>query len=232
MIVYDEHGIVCQHDRHNPTGYLCGGDSARGVGMLALVGDTQSKEVIHKFVTEEGLGVRHPYQSFIKDIQLNNDDPRSFTRDQLLCLMAGLHKINRIDLNRKLFYSHASRLFLCQNTHDQYGNEKPWYKGRDPLLFHHIGFMVLASKLWYLYWILPAAWLLMLIEIMVNVYVTPDREQNQLLAMLDVYGSPWLRLYTEWHPDWKRTTNEYWGGWRDQKEIGIKVIDYVLSRLK
>lgn len=236
MIVYDTHDIICQHDRNNPNGYLCGGDSARGVGMLALVGDARSENVIHNFVLPGGLGVRHPFQPLIKNpdgssYQLNNDDPKSFTRDQLLPLMAGLWMILREDLNKELFWSHASRLFLCQNTHDQHGNEKPWYKGRDPLFIHHIGFMVVASKLWYLYWMLPAAWIVLLVEIFLNAYVTPYREQNQLIAMLSVYGKPWLKLYTALHPDWKFAMNEYWSGWRDQKEVGERIIKYVESRV-
>ena len=142
-IVRDSNGIVVQHDPNDPN-YMDGGDSARVTGLLSLVGNDKDRLLCSFFVNSNNLGVRHPWQS-----RNNNDNPNNFTRDQLICLMAGLNK-SALGLvaAKDLFYSHAKRLFFCQNTHDQQGNKKPWYKSRDPLHPGHIGLMIQAAQIY------------------------------------------------------------------------------------
>jgi hypothetical protein len=228
-IVYDKYGLIVQHDPQDVK-YKDGGDTCRSEGLMALAGDYRSSFDLPLFVDEAGLGRRHPFQQ-----QNNNDDPRNFTRDQMLCLMAGLwanmpqHKIAK-----RLFWSHAKRLFFCQNTHDQKGNKKPWYRGRDPLFLHHIGFMIKAARVKPLYWFVPLTYPFMLIELLVNVYITPNREPNQLLAMLSTLGTGWLKLYCRLHPDWKKPLTTYWGNdttFRYQAEIGNKLVTYIENRI-
>ena len=142
--------------------------------------------------------------------------------------MAGLNKSTLgLVAAKDLFYSHAKRLFFCQNTHDQQGNKKPWYKSRDPLHPGHIGFMIQAAQIYWLYPLLPICWLFVLLELLVNVYVTPDRESNQTIALLAISGPAFLKLYTKLHKDWRKPIIEYWSGWRDQKEIANALIYYI-----
>jgi len=238
-IIRDKHNIIVQH-RPNDPAYLEGGDSARVTGIMALCGSNMDKALLPVFVIyPEGYGVRHPFQQLIKDesgqtIQLNNNDPGSFTRDQALCLMAGLWSAPEYNENftNLFFWSHAKRLFFGQNTLDQEGNKKPWYKSRDPMHPGQIGFMIQAARIKWLYPILPICWLFTILEILVNVYITPNRESNQLLCTLVVTGKWALKLYTKLHPNWKMPIIEYWSGWRDQKEIGDLFINYILTRMR
>jgi hypothetical protein len=203
-----------------------GGDSARTEGILAMVGNKDDYKYILNFVSPSGDCVRHPFQD-----ENNNNNPNNFTRDQLLCLMAGLSKSPiGILLNKQILRAYAKRYFRGQNTHDQEGNLKPWYKGRD--LFHpgHIGFMIQASKSYVLYPFLPICWAFLLIEILIHTVFTPERESNQLISMLDVSGKFFLKLFVLLNPHWQIHIVEYWSGWRDQAEIGELIIQYILKR--
>lgn len=224
MIVRDEHGIIVQHDKNN-TFYKDGGDSARAAGLMAMCGSKTDLMLLNLFI-QEGRGVRHPYQNF-------HNNPNNFTRDQLLCLLAGINSKNSFYIKvvtKDLFWQHAKRLFFCQNTHNQEGIEKPWYNGRDPLGPHHVGMFIKAAGLWWLYWFLPVAWAFMLLDMIITRVVSPTRETNQMIAMCAVFGTFWLILLNKMF-DWELNTKEYWSGWRDQKEIGEEIIKYVNGRI-
>lgn len=98
-----------------------GGDSARSSGVFSCLkppgvpGDPKIANYHrgYKFV-------RHPYQE-----TWNN--PNNFTRDQLICLIAGLASYSRgyINLLRGGFWAHAKRCFFCQNIErDKRGSRK------------------------------------------------------------------------------------------------------------
>lgn len=224
-IIRDRFGIVVQHRPDDPL-YLDGGDSARVTGLLSMCGSVRDQFIITNFVKHPGNGVRHPFQ----DLN-NNNNPNNFTRDQLICLMAGLSTsfINSI-FAETVVKSYAKRLFLGQNTHDQENNKKPWYKGRDILHPGYIGFLIQAAQMRSFYFILPFTWLFILLELLFSVFITPWRESNQTIALLNVSGKWFLKLYTKLHPDWKKPIIDYWSGWRDQKEIAEIIINYVLTR--
>jgi hypothetical protein len=146
--------------------------------------------------------------------------------------MAGLSKTQiGVVLNKHILKSYAKRFFLGQNTHDQEGNLKPWYRGRD--LFHpgHIGFMIQASKSYLLYPFLPLCWGFLLLEILIHTMITPQRESNQLICMLSVSGKFFLKLFCALSPDWQTPLAEYWSGWRDQAEIGELLIQHILGEI-
>lgn len=218
MRVRDHLTIIVQHSKSDPT-YLDGGDSARVAGLMAMTGSEIDKNNLSKFVLLEGLGVRHPAQQF-------HNNPNNFTRDQLLCLMAGMS----LPSNRALFKSHAKRLFFCQNSHDQDDNKKPWWS-RDILHPGNIGYMIQAAKIVWLYPLLPICWIFLFLDIVFGVFIKPWRESNQLIAMLTISGTFWLKLYCKLHPDWKKPIEEYWSGWRDQKEIGDNIINFITNKI-
>ena len=227
-IVKDKFGIVVQHDPNDPK-YGDGGDSARSMGIMALVGDVKAQYSLVNFVLPTGHGVRHPFQE-----ENNNNDHRNFTRDQLLPLMAGLSmRKDFVMFPRKLFWSYAKRGFLGQNSHDQQGNEKPWYRGRDLMHPGHIGFMIQAARLYWLYPLLLLTWPFLILEILFHVVFTRKRESNQLLSMLLVSGTPFLVLYTLLDHEWKTHVLNYWSGYpfRDQAEIGDLLVEVVSRRV-
>jgi hypothetical protein len=231
MIRRGEKGIVCQHDPFDET-YMDGGDSARVTGLLAMSGESLDRFLVDDFVNEDGLGVRHPTQT-----RNNNNNPNNFTRDQLLCLMAGLNS-SKTEFSesaaKKLFYSHAKRAFFCQNTHDQKNVKKLWYKSRDPLHPGQIGFLIQAARIRYLYPLLIFCYPFLLLELLVNVFVTPYRESNQILSVMNTSGSFWIKLYCKLHPNWKKPITDYWSGYpfRDQPEIAEIIINYIETRIK
>lgn len=219
MIVRDNLGIIVQHSKAD-SNYLDGGDSARVTGLMSMAGSKIDKNNISKFVSEEGLGLRHPTQIF-------HNDHNNFTRDQLICLMSGMS----LSPNKALFKSHAKRFFFCQNSHDQDGNKKPWWS-RDILHPGNIGYMIQASKILWLYPLLPFCWIFLFLDLVFGVFIKPWRESNQLIAMLDISGTIWLKVYCKLHPDWKKPIQEYWSGWRDQEEIGDHLISFIENKIK
>lgn len=227
MIKRDEHKIICQHNPNDPS-YMEGGDSARSTGMMALFGSKLDQQLLEWFEKpyKSGLLSRHPFQ-------YGTDD---FTRDQLLPMMAGLSEAQETALARRVFWAHAKRLFMCQNYMEQFPSldgglkrkDKGWF-GRDPLSPSHVGFIILCARLWYLYPFLLIAYPWFILDCYFATKVRPRVEQNQTIAMAKVFKL--LGLWTKWHPNWRGSLIEYWGGWRDQKALGEFIIQGIEKEL-
>lgn len=224
MIKRDSYDIIVQHDPNQPT-YSDGGDSASRTGIMAMCGSIQDQVLLREFDLEfNGHLKRHPFQEPYNDY-------RSFTRDQLLPFMAGAYRANKQLLTFHVFYFYFKRFFICANTITDQGKPKKWWD-RDLLSPSHIGHLIICSKMYILYPFLLFSYLDIFIDILWACFVAPKDESNQILSMLDVYGTFYLRIYCKLHPDWKNTVSDYWGYWRDQKEIGDALIKYIENRLK
>lgn len=223
MLVRDTLGIVVQHSIYEP-GYADSGDSSRSEGILALCDSKEDVGLLEKFEVRPGILSRHPIDY----------DPNSFTRDQLLPLMAGFWRVKRFDIARRVFWSHAQRFFLCQNTHELDGKKKEWWN-RDILSPGNVAHLILCSRLWYLYFFIPIGWIWMFGELIWTTKVRPWSEQNQFISMMFVAGKYWLKIYTKLHPDWKKGIRIYWsegkGFWRNQPEIGELLISSVEKKI-
>lgn len=207
--------IVIQHPRHKDEG----GDSSRTTGMMALFGSVKDKCVLHLFEPNgDGILVRHP----------SHYDHKCFTRDQLLPFVAGLWSACKTDIARRVFWSHAKRFFFCQNTHDQFTRKRKTLIG-DPLTPDHIGHLILCANLWPLYPFLLISYPWLILNIFWHTKIDSKHEQNQTIAMAWVAGL--IGLWAKWHPNWKGSINNYWSGWRDQKEIADIIIRYIDHRL-
>lgn len=226
MIARDQYGYICQQDPGNPS-YMDGGDSSRSSGMMAMAGSARDKFLLPNFEVAPGYLCRHPKQP-----NLNN--PNNFTRDQLVQFMAGLNKTDNTPLAKRVFWTHAKRAFLAQNTHNLDGTVKPWYNGRDPLSPSNIGQLIIVARMYALYPLLILCGLWLLLEILVNsLAYSADTENNQIIALCDVYGKPFLKLYRGLCRYWESALSTYWGTdtqFRYQPEIGQKIIDYVKSK--
>ena len=211
------------------------GDSARAWGILQIVQFTGEPLCpADKFMAGWGVACRSPSQ-----VPWNN--PWNFTRDQLMCLVAGFEAVGRHDLVRQLFWRHASRLFFCQNIERDYeGTTKyPWphrftndkgekefraFDFADILFPDHIWHLILAGRMWYFY---PFAFIgipWLAIGILVRIYSdNRDFELNQLFCQCYVAGKWAMRMFKR-IPDWEISFRKYWAGWRFQGEIAEKLI--------
>jgi hypothetical protein len=174
-------------------------DSARLAGLAVVFGFdlAQNKNIpIEKYVvTIPALGsthyVRHP-------LEYKYD----FSRDQAICLMAGLHKAGMYRLVDKKYIdgkdifspSHNGHVRICQ--------------GKKPRFYQ-------------------SAWLML--DILYSVIFTPRDEPNQLLCMLMVHPNKfYLKFWLKHNKHWPEAILLYWAGWRNE----FKLADHMIQVLK
>lgn len=194
MIKRDEKGFICQHDLSNPS-YMDGGDTACRTGIMSLCEAGQDSELMPKFFFKNtgfiGL-VRHPFQG------PKWNDPKETSRDQLVAYASGLWgKYTTLAKELRDFYSSGwiNKDFLA------------------PDVRNHLDLRAGGKGSW-----LGFQWLKM--SILWSCKVKPNEEQNQIICMVIVAGGKYKEMYRKLHPDIKKNLMDYWGGWRDQKEIG------------
>lgn len=190
-------------------------DSARIAGMLAIINHLKTPP-LSRYIISDNLGVRHPYE-------YPSNNPLNFTRDQLLCLVAGLYKQSDTSSCKKLYEAAKFRGWRAQNTEsDVPGSVKKFPDGPDWLSPSHR--MVLSICAGNRGNLLGYIWLFF--DIIFNTLFTPNREPNQLLAMLSIVSPKWLRLYKFVTPKWKEAVRSYWGGWRREPELANLIINH------
>ncbi len=220
MIVRDVYNIIMQHDiygKDKPSG----GDSASRTGIMALCGSELDRKLLPLFNNGKGVCVRHPTEP-------DSCDPRNFTRDQLLCYVAGLWSANDkiyIKDARKILIAHLLRFGFCQNTHELH-TKKAKLAPPDWLHPGNIWHLILCSRAWYLYWFFPIGIVCQFIDILWHCYVDSDQELNQIFCVTSVSG---LLPFLVWlHPGFSTNMRRYWCNWRDQKEIYENILKYVV----
>lgn len=174
-----------------------------------------------------------------------SDNPKNCSRDQILMLVAAYHHNNETSICRLIFKACAKRFFFAQNTErDIPGSTKyPWphsfwkdsvpdtvresrvFDSADPLLPHHIGGLIISTKLYILYPFLLLSLPFLLIELLFP-SKDLDKEQNQLIALCSVYGDWALKLYKLRNPNYIKQLNRYWG-LRNEIEYANILIDFV-----
>lgn len=173
-------------------------DSARLAGIMTVFDWSQEVDcfnyILKNIKKDSFLYVRHPL----------NIDELLFSRDQAICLIAGL-KLQKLELfvdknfinGKDIFMpSHNGHVKRCQNR------KASWFE-----------------DLW--------LWL----DVFWNVYITPMAEQNQLLCMLMIADKKYLKFYLKHHKQWKESIRSYWSGWRKENELAehiIKKLEYYL----
>ena len=226
MIVRDH---ILEAIIQHPIDSNSGGDSSRSTGLMALFGSQYDQEIVGRFEVPpmSGMLCRHPA------LWPRTDD---FSRDQLICLMAGNWKAKNYELVRRVFWKHARRGFFCQNYMEQFPNaktkirENKGFFGRDPLSPSHVGFLILCGRIWFLYPFLLIAFPWFLIDLWYFTKVAPRQEQNQIVCMAKVYGC--LKLWASWHPNWENSFLDYFGGWRDQVQLAHFINAEISNELK
>lgn len=189
------------------------GDSARLAGMMALVNHPKTPD-LRGYVDYRG-GCRCP-------AMWPERDHRSFTRDQLLPLAAGLCKQGALADTKYLYLLAKKSGWRAQNTHTEQGTLKPWYNGPDWLSPSDRSHLAECAEFTNVH-TLGKDWLRM--EIQFNAKFTPEREPNQLIAKC--YIARELAYYVEHTPRWREAVMLYWGGWRAEPELGQMIIKLV-----
>jgi hypothetical protein len=202
MIKRDEHGIIVQHDPQNQS-YGDGGDSSRATGIMALFDSKFDQQIIAKHYTQNEGFVRHPTQT-------KWNDPKDFSRDQLLCLVAGMKKSGLSSLVRREFFRQYWK-GICPNG-DLLGPEFFWH-------------VIRCGRVYWLYFLWPIGIVSQIIHIIYMTKVAPRQEQNQTIAIAAISDLLWLWVFL--HPNWKQSIRDYWSGWRNQNEIAEFLIEQI-----
>lgn len=189
MLVYDEYGIIVQHDIYNLNAPGDGGDSAARMGILALFGHKSNAKKLEQLWKS---CVRHPYQPQWNKVE-------QFSRDQYVQFIAGASMYST-------FYA------------DHINNFKGLFVNKDILMPDVMWHRALCTgKRNIVLSILGP--LFLLISILWSCYVTPKHELNTIACQCRIAGKFWLRLLYKLHPDYEGNFNAYYGGWRDQQEL-------------
>lgn len=225
MIRRDTYGIVVQHSADFT--YEDGGDSAMRTSLLAVCGSREDISLLVAFNCPPNSGtlVRHPFQA-----PWNN--PNNFTRDQLTCFMSGAYAGGYYAMTKRVFIACVKRGFRAQNTEFDYpGTLKKFPNGPDLLSPSDVLHLAVCAKynilVIGLLSLLGLPWFLA--SIIWATRGNPWQEQNQIICQCLTMGKWVIRLYAKLHPDYKKNLREYWGGWRDQAEIGEMLIAKVES---
>jgi hypothetical protein len=191
-------------------------DSARLAGMMAIVDHEYAPRCI-KYIDDFNIGCRYPNS-------WPANDPKIMSRDQLICLMAGIWVQGDLSKALEVHDKYKNNDWRCFNTHD-FDPEKniifPSKYGADilsPAARGHLKRCAGLKSSWF-----EDAWLGL--DVMYHALVTPMAEPNQLISMLVVAGPKWVGLWKMMNRRWKESVMEYWGGWRGESELGERIVE-------
>lgn len=163
-------------------------DSARLAGLMTVFG--YSGIPLEKYVVGSSY-VRHP-----------NEAKYDFSRDQAVCLMAGLAVQGRHDLVNRDFITGKDIMSPAVQGHIRR------CKGQKANLLQN-------------------AWLLL--DVLFSALIKPMDESNQLLCILMLADKMYLKLWLKLNRKWKESIREYWCGWRGEPELAEKMIQVLES---
>jgi len=208
----DKYGIIIQTDKDKPD-YADAGDSAFSTGLMAFCGSLEDIQLMPLFITEDYQLVRHPFQSANTGTHPHND-PRSVSRDQVIAFFAGLKWC--VDENvKKACLKYA----------------KGWRVNRDILGPAHKYYLYKLAGVEPSTTLEFFAELHQMCSIVWDCYIRPSTEKNQSIVMNSVFGLTWITLLCRYHPNIFINVSDYFGGWRDKKEIGDALNQAVLKRI-
>jgi hypothetical protein len=194
-------------------------DSARLAGLLGLFDSNKvNKDLLSMYVINRHEAVRAPFDD---SSGLYPNNPNNFTRDQLLCLVAGLHHKGCIEACQGLLRAAIARGNRAQNTEkDAPGTAKTFPDGPDwltPSNMNHLRICAgeqpgLLGKLW------------LIAEVFISSKLAPAAEPNQLIAMCVVAGASYVKLLKNSNPKLRDAVEAYWTGWRNEEEVSQLII--------
>lgn len=183
-MIFDELGLP------RDTGATDFNDSARLAGIMTVFEWSQQVQLIKYISSNPFRYVRHP-----KEYKYD------FSRDQAICLMAGLKYQDPLYVSKSLIEgkdwfspSHNGHIRICR------GLKSHWYQ-----------------KLW--------LWL----DILWSCYFAPIEEPNQLLCMMIVHpDKKYLKFWLKHNKKWKEAINLYWrDSFRNEPELAKHMIKFL-----
>lgn len=170
-------------------------DSSRLAGIMALIGYYPNGPFdLSKYVVNNKY-VRHPLERKF-----------DFSRDQTLCLVAGL-KAQGLDHLVDLDYVDGRDIF------------SPAHRG-------HIKRCQGKSANW-----LEDAWLWF--DIYRKAWTKPLSEPNQLICMLVIAGPKYLKAWCNANKQWQESVNLYWrDSFRQEPELAQAIINFIQEKIK
>jgi hypothetical protein len=189
-------------------------DSARLAGLMALFEHPQAPNLNQYLVkvdySNHLQGVRHPDES------PSSSNPKNFTRDQLVPLVAGLNKQGYVMNCRSLLAAAEERNCRAQNTEaDVPGSTKSFPDGADllpPSVMNHLRICGgLKPKLFGKIWLVA--------DIIFSSIFARMNEPNQLMSLCKIAGPKYVSLFRRLNPKLDDAIREYWSGWRGESDF-------------
>lgn len=170
-------------------------DSSRLAGVMVLFNHKNYIDLRH-YVVSVGKYVRHPREYIY-----------TFSRDQTICLFAGLKYAGLAHLVDAKYKTEGDLVSPSVRGHFKRcaGLKSNWFE-----------------NLW------------LKLDIIYNAWITPLNEPNQLICMLmlaDTDGSN-LKLWTRLNKHWVQAVARYWAGWRDEAALAALIIKEIEQRIK
>jgi hypothetical protein len=224
MIYFDDSGF--------PVDQTCdGGDSSVRAGLLETF---EGRHFSNAYFRTSGQLVRHPSQS-------PWSNSKNFSRDQLIVKMTGIWRHQENQIAGQIFWSHARRLFFCQNVErDVPGSRKfPWphqitvgdskdlgrwrlFDFADILMPDQIWHLIRCARIRWLsvFAVIGAPWLVLSLW---GHSRSRHKEHNQIICQCWVAGRWAVSLFKRWVPSWKNDLEIYWGS-RNEIEYAKMII--------
>lgn len=196
-------------------------DSSRLAGLMAVVlpNDPATPDLRSYFIGDKA--VRHPTKTVYPE-----NEPRCMSRDQLVCLAAGLKAQNNYDYAQKIV--DETGLFAPNDLDEEalrVGKRK--WKVPDLLLPHvREHFKICAGRQGSI-----VGAIFLAVDIFVSSKFLPMHEQNQMQCLVIARGKKWVSFYKKCNPKWKEATLDYWatgsGAWRNEPVLAAKIIEKI-----
>ena len=164
-------------------------DSSMAAGMCVLF-DYPIEVDLRKYIKPNGM------------YQRCNNSKYLFSRDQTICLVAGLSKV-------KLGLHSKSNLWRVDG--------KDWFS---PANKGHIRRCDGLKASWF-----QDLWLKA--EIMFHAKFTPLDEPNQLICMMLIAKIKYLKLWVRHNKKWRESIRTYWEGWRNEPYLSHLMIEKI-----
>lgn len=217
-----------------------GGDSSHFAGLLARV-SSEGWGLLRYYQVVPGILVRYPHKS-----PWNN--PKNFTRDQLVAFIAGCAYAKEYTIIRRVFWKHALRIGFCQNTERDYpGSTKypwphkfyedsdtkkkivqKWFDAPDILSPGNWIFLLKATNyplfkpiVWLFSWVFSA-------EMYLFCRFDSNDDETNMILQADLMGLRYLKQYSCWRKNWNAKLYRKWITSRNMPWAYDALIDIVL----
>lgn len=200
-------------------------DSARLAGVMATFDypNFDKSLLIQYLVEKDGqlMAVRHPVEGGKEDERPSNN-PLNFTRDQLMCLAAGLSKAGYYAQCKRLLEAAEARGNRAQNTEADFpGTKKKFPNGPDWLTPSHMNHLrlcagekgTLVGKIW------------LNVDILYSSAFRRTKEPNQLMCMCEIAGK--MDMLKSLNGSLSKAIRLYWANWRSESELA----EFLVSKI-